>query len=200
MIKLLLATNNRGKLIELRSLLSGLDFILLSPEQVGLDLKVKETGTSYHENAVLKAKEFAEAAKLWSLADDTGLEVEVLDGAPGLYSARYAPQDEATDQDRRVFLLQNLKQKPRPWKAAFRCTVALCGPDGTVLTEEAICPGQIIPEERGAGGFGYDPIFLLTETGSTMAELDIENKNQLSHRGKAVRKMIPHIEELVTNA
>lgn len=199
MIKLLLATNNRGKLIELRSLLSGLNLILLSPEQAGVNLKVKETGTSYHENAVLKAKKFAEAAKLWSLADDTGLEVEALDGAPGLYSARYAPQVGATDQDRRVFLLQNLKQKPHPWTAAFRCIVALCGPDGTTLTEEGFCPGEIIPEERGAGGFGYDPIFLLAESGSTMAELDMENKNQLSHRGKAVRKMVPHIEELITN-
>lgn len=197
MIRLLLATNNRGKLIELRSLLSGLDLILLSPEQVGLDLQVKETGTSYHENAVLKAKTFAEAAQMWSLADDTGLEVETLDGAPGLYSARYAPQVGATDKDRRDFLLQNLKKKPPPWIAAFRCTVAICDPDGTVLTEEAICPGEIIPIERGAGGFGYDPIFLLAESGSTMAELDMDRKNQLSHRGQAVRKMVPHIKEFI---
>ncbi len=197
MIKLLLATNNHGKLTELRSLLSGLNLILLSPEEVGLDLKVKEIGTSYHENAVLKARAFAEAAQMWSLADDTGLEVEVLDGAPGLYSARYAPQEEATDQDRRKYLLQNLTEKPPPWKAVFRCTVALCGPGGKVLTEEGFCPGEIIPDERGAGGFGYDPIFLLAESGSTMAELNLEKKNQLSHRGQAIRKMIPYLLELI---
>ena len=197
MIKLLLATNNKGKLVELRSLLSGLDLITLSPEEAGVTIQVNETGTSYRENAILKAEAFAKTAQIWSLADDTGLEVDVLNGAPGLHSARYAPQVGATDQDRRGYLLQNLKEQPRPWSAAFRCTVALYGPDGTVYTEEAICPGEIIPDEKGTGGFGYDPIFLVAGSGATMAELNLEEKNKLSHRGQAVRKMIPHLKELI---
>ena len=197
MINLLLATNNKGKLVELRSLLSGMDLITLSPEEAGVEIKVIETGTSYRENAILKAEAFAKTAQLWSLADDTGLEVEVINGAPGLHSARYAPQVGATDQDRRDYLLQNLKGKPRPWSAIFRCTVVLFGPDGTVYIEEATCPGEIIPDEKGAGGFGYDPIFQVAGSGSTMAELNLEEKNKLSHRGKAVKKMIPHLEELI---
>ncbi len=196
MIKLLLATNNQGKLAELRSLLDGLDLELVTPADLGLNLQIEETGESYQENAILKAAGFAKASNLWSLADDTGLEVEALDGAPGLYSARYAPQPDATDRDRRLVLLQNLEEKPRPWKALFRCVVALCGPDGSIITQEGICPGEIIPDERGEGGFGYDSIFLLEVLQLTMAELSLVDKNNLSHRSRAVWKMIPALEEL----
>jgi XTP/dITP diphosphohydrolase len=197
MIKLLLGTNNPGKIREIRSLLGGLEQEVLTPKELGLDLKVKETGNSYQENAIIKAQAFAKAAKLWCLADDSGLEVEVLDGAPGLYSSRYAGKPGATDADRRRALLQNLAGVPRPWKAAFRCTVALCSPDGRIFIKEGVCQGEIIPEERGAGGFGYDPIFQLAEADSTMAELSPEVKNELSHRGQAVRLIRPHLEELI---
>jgi XTP/dITP diphosphohydrolase len=196
MIKLLLATNNQGKLKELRSLLNGLDLKLISPADLGLNLQIKETGESYQENAVLKAAGFAKETKLWSLADDTGLEVKALDGAPGLYSARYAPQPGSTDRDRRQYLLQNLEEKPRPWKAVFRCVVALYGPDGSLITKEGTCPGEIIPDERGEGGFGYDPIFLLEVLRLTMAELSLADKNNLSHRARAVWKMVPVLKEL----
>ena len=196
MIKLLLATNNQGKLAELRSLLDGLDLELVTPADLGLNLQIKETGESYQENAILKAAGFAKASNLWSLADDTGLEVEALDGAPGLYSARYAPQPDATDRDRRLVLLHNLEEKPRPWKALFRCVVALCGPDGSTITKDGTCPGEIIPDERGEGGFGYDPVFLLEVLQVTMAELSLVDKNNLSHRSRAVWKMIPALEEL----
>lgn len=196
MIKLLLATNNQGKLIELRSLLTEIELDLVIPADLGLDLEVKETGKNYRENAVLKAAAFAETSNLWSLADDTGLEVDPLKSAPGLYSARYAPQPGATDQDRRRFLLQNLEGIPHPWKATFQCVVALCGPDGSVITKTGSCPGEIIPEERGNQGFGYDPIFLLDEVGLTMAELPLLEKNTLSHRGRAIGKMIPVLHEL----
>ncbi len=196
MIKLLLATTNQGKLAELRSLLRELDLELVTPADLGLNLQIEETGESYQENAILKAAGFAKASNLWSLADDTGLEVEALDGAPGLYSARYAPQPGATDKDRRLVLLQNLEEKPRPWNAVFRCVVALCGPDGSIITQDGTCPGEIIPDERGEGGFGYDPIFLLEVLQVTMAELSLVDKNNLSHRSRAVWKMVPALTEL----
>ncbi len=199
MIKLLLATNNQGKLAELRSLLAALDLELLSPTDLGLDLHVKERGLNYMENAVLKAAIFADASRLWTLADDTGLEVEALDGAPGLYSARYVPQPGATDKDRRIYLIKNLKDHPRPWKAAFHSVIALVGPEGSPIVTRGVCQGDIIPEDRGHGGFGYDKIFRLAENGLTMAELTPEQKNQVSHRALAVRKLTPILENLISN-
>jgi XTP/dITP diphosphohydrolase len=196
MIKLLLATNNPGKIKELTSILSGLDLELVTPAGLELTLKIKETGSSYRENAVLKATGFARTTNLWSLADDSGLEVEALDGAPGLFSSRYAAQPDASDQERRRVLLQNLKGKSRPWKAAFHCVVALSSPDGSVVTKHGTCPGEIIPEERGSGGFGYDPVFLLNDLGVTMAELSPQRKNKLSHRARAVANLIPILEDL----
>jgi len=196
MIKLLLATNNQGKLAELRSLLSGLNIELLSPNELNLDIQVQERGLNYLENAVLKAAIFADAAKIWTLADDSGLEVEALDGAPGLHSARYSPKPNATDKDRRRYLVQNLEGTSQPWKASFKSVVALVGPEGSPIVTKGICPGVIIPEGRGNGGFGYDRIFRLEETGLTMAELTTEQKNELSHRAQAVKKLIPILESL----
>jgi XTP/dITP diphosphohydrolase len=196
MIKLLLATNNQGKLAELRSLLSGLNFDLLSPKDLNLDIDVQERGMNYLENAVLKAAIFADAAKIWTLADDTGLEVKALNGRPGLFSARYAPKSGATDKDRRQYLIQNLKGTPQPWKASFECTVALVGPEGSPIVTTGSCPGNIIPEGRGQSGFGYDRIFLLEDPALTMAELTAEQKNILSHRALAVNKLIPILESL----
>ena len=196
MIKLLLATNNQGKLAELRSLLSGLNIDLLSPEDLNLDIQVQERGLNYLENAVLKAAIFADAAKIWTLADDSGLEVEALNGAPGLYSARYSPEPNATDKDRRRYLVQNLEGTPQPWKASFQSIVALVGPEGSPIVTKGTCPGNIVPEGRGHGGFGYDRIFRLEETGLTMAELTTEQKNELSHRALAVKKLIPILESL----
>ena len=196
MIKLLLATNNQGKLAELRSLLSGLNIELLSPNDLNLDIQVQERGLNYLENAVLKAAIFADSAKIWTLADDSGLEVEALNGAPGLYSARYAPEPNATDKDRRRYLVQNLEGSPQPWKASFQSVVALVGPEGSPIVTKGTCPGDIVPEGRGHGGFGYDRIFRLEETGLTMAELTTEQKNELSHRALAVKKLIPILESL----
>ena len=196
MIKLLLATNNQGKLAELRSLLSGQNIELLSPKDLDLDIKVQERGLNYLENAVLKAAIFADAAKIWTLADDSGLEVEALDGAPGLYSARYAPEPNATDKDRRRYLVQNLEGTPQPWKASFQSVVAMVGPEGSPIVTKGTCPGEIIPKGRGHGGFGYDRIFRLEGSGLTMAELTTEQKNELSHRALAVKKLIPILESL----
>jgi len=187
-MKLLLSTNNKGKLRELQAILADMPIELLTPADINLNLDVDEDGSNYAENAAKKALAFARASGLTCLADDSGLEVDALNGAPGLYSARYSPKPGATDRDRRQFLLQNLRaaNAPRPWVARFRATVAVAGPDGRVEWAEGICEGQIIPEERGTGGFGYDPIFLLDGMDQTMAELSEETKNRLSHRARAV--------------
>lgn len=200
MIKLLLATNNQGKLAELRSLLSDLDVELLSPADLGLDLQVEERGLNYLENAVLKAAIFADEAQMWTLADDSGLEVERLNGAPGILSARYSSQPDATDKDRREFLLEKLKEIPRPWKANFECVFALVGPEGSPIVTRGTCQGDIIPKGRGHGGFGYDRIFRLEANGLTMAELMPEEKNELSHRALAAKKLIPILETLFANS
>ncbi len=161
---------------------------IISPADLGIHLNVKETGKTYAENAALKAKAFAKVSGLISLGDDSGLEVDALEGKPGLYSARYAPAPDADDGDRRAFLLKNLLPYPRPWTARFRATIAIAHPDGEIYLTEGICEGEIIPEERGSGGFGYDPIFYLPEKGCTMAELSEEKKNRLSHRAKALER------------
>ena len=198
MKNLLLATNNIGKLREIQAILGGLGIHLLTPKDIGIHLEVVEDGVTYAANAARKALAFARATNFLSLSDDSGLEVEVLDGAPGLHSARFSPTPGATDADRRALLLQVLQAYPPPWRARFHCTAALAAPDGWVSFAEGNCPGEIIPVERGQNGFGYDPIFLLVEKGLTMAELGMEEKNKLSHRAHAVRATIPSILEKLT--
>lgn len=193
---LLLATENRGKQKELLELLIRLPLRLLFPQDVGLHLEVEEDGAAYAENAALKARAYARALGIPALADDSGLEVDLLDGRPGIRSARFSPLPNATDADRRVYLLSLLEGKPRPWHAHFHATVALALPFGDVYFTEGDCRGEIIPEERGTNGFGYDPIFLLSELGLTMAELSTQQKNRLSHRARAVKKAIPLIRRL----
>lgn len=196
MNKLLVATNNKGKVEEIRALLGDLQIQLVTPAGINLNLEVKEDGRTYAENASKKAIAFARASGLISLADDSGLEVDALDGAPGLYSARYSPKPGAKDADRRAYLLQNLKDKPRPWTARFRATIAIAIPGKDVLLAEGTCEGEIIPEERGTGGFGYDPIFFIPELGRTMAELSMDEKNRLSHRARAVMNAKPILEKI----
>jgi XTP/dITP diphosphohydrolase len=195
--KLLIATNNKGKVKELQDLLKDTGIELITPAQIHLELDVLEDGQTYAENASKKAIAFAKASGLVSLADDSGLEVDALDGAPGLYSARYSPKPNATDSDRRAYLLQNLKEKPRPWTARFHATIAIATPDNQLQVTEGFCEGEIIPEERGTGGFGYDPIFLLRELGKTMAELSMDKKNRLSHRAQAVMKAKGILEKIL---
>jgi XTP/dITP diphosphohydrolase len=211
--KLLIATNNKGKLREIQAVLQDLDLELVLPTDIGLDLDVEEDGQTYAENAAKKALAFSQASGLTALADDSGLEVDALGGEPGLHSKRYGPPltlppfsekmggdgGGLTDADRRAYLLQNLNGKPRPWTARFCATVAIAGPGRGVKLAEGTCPGEIIPEERGTGGFGYDPIFLLDSLGKTMAELEMEEKNRLSHRGQALRNAIPILIELLGN-
>ena len=196
MKKLLIATNNQGKVLELQELLTGTGVEFVTPAGINLQLEGEEDGSTYQENAGKKARAFAQASGLISLADDSGLEVEALGGAPGLYSARYSPKPGAKDADRRAFLLENLKDRPRPWKAHFHATIAVAVPDGSMEFAEGNCYGEIIPEERGTGGFGYDPIFLLTDLGRTMSELSMDEKNRLSHRALAVIAAMPILKQL----
>lgn len=198
MSTLLIASTNPGKLLEIQEIL--LDFPypvqLLLPKDLGLTLDVVENGHTYAENASLKAIAYAEASNLPVLADDSGLEVLALNGAPGLYSARYAPQPGATDADRRHYLLQNLRGQPRPWPARFVCAVAICQPGGELYLSRGECSGEIIPTEMGSNGFGYDPIFWIPERNQTMAQLASQEKNRISHRANAVRSAFSILEKL----
>ncbi len=191
--KILLATSNKGKLRELCSLLDGLPFECVSPDDIDLALDVPETGATYSENAALKAMAYHAASGLTVLADDTGLEVDALDGAPGLHSARFSTIPAATDADRRVKLLRVLADKPRPWLARFRCVVAVAFPGNEVEYFHGSVEGEIIPEERGEHGFGYDRLFYIPAAGKTLAELDLLEKNAFSHRAVAVRNAIPYL-------
>ncbi len=199
-MKLLIATNNPGKVKELHELLQGMDIDLVTPSQIGLDLDVIEDGLTYAENATKKAVAFAQASNLISLADDSGLEVDALNGAPGLYSARYGSTngEKLSDADRRKYLLGKLQDQPRPWTARFHATIAIAIPNAEVHLAAGICEGEIIPTERGTGGFGYDPIFLLPELGRTMSELSMDEKNRLSHRAKAVMNAKGILNELLS--
>jgi XTP/dITP diphosphohydrolase len=198
MKKLLIATNNTGKVKELQDLLKGTEIELVTPAQINLDLDVLEDGLTYAENATKKAVAFAQSSRLISLADDSGLEVDALAGAPGLYSARYGSPDggKLSDAGRRAFLIQTLRGRPRPWTARFHATIAIVVPKGETHLAEGFCEGEIIPEERGTGGFGYDPIFLLPELGKTMAELSMDEKNRLSHRARAVMNARQILEQI----
>jgi XTP/dITP diphosphohydrolase len=187
--RLLIATQNARKLREMLALLGLPGLQLVSLDDLGITDEVDE-GADYAENARLKASTFAQRSGLWTLGDDSGLEVDALGGAPGPHSARLAgPQ--RTDADRRALLLALLAPHPRPWTARFRCTMALANPDGDVELVEGVCPGQVVPDERGSGGFGYDPVFLVDGLGQTMAELSSAEKNRLSHRARAVQALLP---------
>jgi XTP/dITP diphosphohydrolase len=158
-------------------------------------LQVAETGKTYAQNARIKAEAYLKATGIPSLADDSGLEVDALDGAPGIYSARFSPLKDATDADRRAYLRDQLQNIPQPWTARFHCAAILALPNGEIIETAGQCEGVIIAEERGLGGFGYDRMFLLPEYGSTMAELPEDVKNRISHRAKALLAMMPYLSE-----
>lgn len=190
---LLLATNNPHKVEEFRSIFLPYDVILQTPDELGLFIDVEESGNTYFENARLKAEAYWQDGQNMVLADDSGLEVEALDGAPGIHSHRFLPDPNATSHDRCLYLLERLRDYPRPWRAAFHCEVVLLTRKGAILTSHGVCIGEIIPDFRGENGFGYDPIFLVDGTDKTMAELEPDTKNRLSHRGKAVLGMIAQL-------
>lgn len=185
MTKLLIATHNRGKKAEYAQIMQDLDLELVTLADAGVDLVVEETGSTYAENALLKARGYAAATGLLTLADDSGLEVDALNGEPGVHSARYGGED-ATDEDRYRLLLRRLEGVPEVRRTArFRCVIALVWPDGAEELVEGVCEGRIATAPAGEHGFGYDPVFYVSEYGRTMAELPPEVKNRISHRGRA---------------
>lgn len=194
-MQLLIATTNLGKIKEIKSILSNIPAHLVTPAEIGLNLDVDETGSSYRENAEIKALAFSRASQLPVLSDDTGLEVAALSGLPGIHSARFVNSPHASDGDRRKLLLEKLSIYPRPWKARFICVATLVIPGSSPISMEGECVGEIIPEERGENGFGYDPLFLVQGTRKTMAELTLPEKNSISHRAKAVQALIPFLQE-----
>jgi XTP/dITP diphosphohydrolase len=190
MPKLLLTTNNKGKMREYKQLLQELPFEMVSLAEQGITTEVQEVGGSLEENARLKATGIARESQLVVLADDSGLEVDALGGKPGPLSARYAGAG-ASDKDRINYLLAKLKDVPWEKRSArFRCVIAIATPDGKVELCSGECRGFITFEPRGEEGFGYDPIFYFPELDKTMAELPLEVKNKVSHRGQAARQAI----------
>lgn len=188
-MKLVFATTNAGKLRELRALLCGA-LEVVSASEIPNAPEVDEDQPSFEGNAEKKARAFAEATSLPSLADDSGLCVEALGGSPGVHSSRYAPNDDARIEK----LLEALRDVPDERRSAsFRCALCLAVPNGPVVIETGECVGRIVRERRGENGFGYDPIFWVNEAHKTMAELTAEEKNRLSHRAKAFEKMRPHL-------
>ncbi|MDP2728503.1 MAG: RdgB/HAM1 family non-canonical purine NTP pyrophosphatase, partial [Dehalococcoidia bacterium] len=187
-MKLLVATNNLHKLEEYRSLLEGLPLTLRSLRDEGIEMEVEENGSTFEENASIKARTYASLSGLLTMADDSGLEVASLAGDPGVYSSRYAGPG-ASDRQRTEYLLA--KMKGLPWKqrkARFRCVIAIAQPGHDLRLCEGRCDGIIALEPRGEHGFGYDPVFYLPDLGVTMAELPSSRKNEISHRALAARQ------------
>lgn len=189
-MKIVLATRNRGKLVEIVRLLDQTDLELVTIDQVAPDAELREDGDTFEANSLGKARQAADATGLPAIADDSGLEVDALGGAPGVYSARYAgsPSDDARNNAK---LLEALRDTPVDKRAArFRCAASFVDrARGIEIVKEGMCEGQILSAPRGHGGFGYDPLFLIPALGQTMAELEIDVKNQLSHRAAAFRAL-----------
>jgi XTP/dITP diphosphohydrolase len=184
---LLLATTNLHKLEEYRAIFSGLPYRLLSLRDIQLDLDVEETGATFTENAELKALAYAHASGMLSLADDSGLEIDALGGAPGVYSARFAGTETSYAERFRI-ILEQLREFPIGQRTArFRCAITIAEPSGYYQTVEGTLEGEIALAPRGEHGFGYDPIFFVPEFGRTTAELLPEQKNKISHRGRAAQ-------------
>ncbi len=195
--KLLIATNNQGKLKEYSSLLEGLPFELTTLARAGIEDDVEETGPGMEQNAIQKATAYSSLSGLIALADDSGLEVDALGGEPGPLSRRYAGEN-ASDEERNDYLLARLEGVPPEERGArFRCVIAIAGPDGRVQTCEGVCEGVMAFDSKGERGFGYDPIFYLPELDKRMAELTLEEKNRISHRGRAAEKARAILEALV---
>jgi XTP/dITP diphosphohydrolase len=194
-VRLLFATTSAGKLRELRALVAGLPVTVLSLADLPPVPEPVEDGATFAENARKKALGYARATGVLTLADDSGLCVDALDGRPGVLSARYAP---GSDRDRYLKLLGELAPVEAARRtAAFRCALCLASPGGVLAEEEGACPGRIRPQPVGEGGFGYDPVFEVEGLGRSMAELSLEDKQRVSHRGRAFTRMRPHLERLL---
>lgn len=189
-IRIVVATKNKGKLEEFAQLLSRFPCKVVSMSEAGINEDIEENGSTFEENAVIKAESVWRKTGGMVLADDSGLEVDILDGAPGVYSARYAG-DGATDTDRNNKLLSALDGVPEGKRSArFVCAIAAIFPDGSRLVVKDTCEGRIAFEPAGSNGFGYDPLLYIPEYGLTVAQMEPELKNGISHRGKAMKKLV----------
>ena len=187
-MKMILASNNAKKLRELKAILSDMGVELCSQREAGCDFEVEETGTTFAENAYLKAAAVVEATGVAAIADDSGLMVDALNGEPGVYSARYAPGGhDASDKEKYMFLLSKL-EGVTDRKAKFVSSICCLLPGGAEIRTEGECPGQILTEPHGEGGFGYDPVFMPDGYNDSMAVLGTELKNRISHRARALAK------------
>ena len=194
-MKVILASKNQHKLTELSAILSQLGFEIALESEYGLDIDVEETGTTFEENSFLKAAAVMKASGLPVLADDSGLMVDALDGAPGVYSARYGHK--ASDKERTAYLLENMKDVPEERRGAkFVCVITCLFPDGRKIVARGECPGVIARAPHGENGFGYDPVFYLPELGMTYAELPSEQKNAISHRARALQDFCRKYQEV----
>jgi XTP/dITP diphosphohydrolase len=198
-MQVLLATANQGKVKELAEMLRDEKVTILSLGDFPGLPEIEENGQTFADNALIKARTAAAYTGLLTIADDSGLEVDALNGAPGVYSARYAgePKDDERNIDKLFSELQGVP--PEKKTGRFRCCLALVSPDGREFLTEGSVEGLILSERRGEGGFGYDPVFFLPALGKTMAELSLEEKNTLSHRGRALAKAVPVLQELLKN-
>jgi XTP/dITP diphosphohydrolase len=195
--RLLMATRNKGKILELQKNLEKLDIELLSLEDIKDIPVLEEKGTTFLENAVSKARTAGKASGLITLADDSGLAVDALDGKPGVYSARFAGEH-ADDQENNMKLLQMMKGISYENRTArFICVIAVALPDGKLFSVEGKCEGIILEEMRGSDGFGYDPLFYIPDMGKTFAELTLKEKNHISHRGVALKKTVHKLERFL---
>lgn len=195
-MKLLIATNNQGKLKEIKEVFKNLKAELVSLNEAISDFEVEETGKTFKENAVLKAKEYAKKSGLITIADDSGLEIDALNGKPGVYSARFL--EGKPQKEKNQTILEMMRDTPEEEREArFKAVVAVATPDGRAETAEGILEGKIAREARGENGFGYDPIFIPEGLSKTNAELKTEEKNKISHRGRAFRKAIKILRNLI---
>ena len=194
-MKVILASQNQHKLVELSNILSKLGFEIALESEYGLHVEVEETGTTFEENSLLKAEAVMKASGLPVLADDSGLMVDALDGAPGVYSARYGHK--SSDQERTAYLLENMKGVPEGKRGAkFVCVITCLWPDGRKIVARGECPGVIAKAPHGENGFGYDPVFYLPERGMTYAELPSEEKNAISHRARALQNFCAQYQKM----
>lgn len=192
-MKLVLASKNKKKLAEMNHILSRLGIEVCSEDEAGVDVEVEETGETFEENSLLKAKAVMEASGMPAIADDSGLCVDALNGAPGVYSARYGGEG-LNDTARYRLLLENMRgQSPRT--AKFVSVITCCFPNGDVISAQGECPGTIAFAPMGEGGFGYDPVFFLPQLKKTFAQLSAEEKNAISHRGRALEAFRVQLEE-----
>lgn len=195
--RIIFATGNAGKMKEIRMILANLGIPVVSMKEAGITADIEENGTSFEENAIIKAKTIMEMTGEIVMADDSGLEIDYLDGAPGIYSARFMGEDTSYDIKNRA-LIAKLDGVPDEKRTArFACSIACALPDGRILTSYGAMEGLIGYEIKGENGFGYDPIFYLPEYGCSSAEISPEQKNELSHRGKALRSMKEKLQEIL---